>query len=64
MRFHMAKNQTGKQEIEFHPDAWDRFRQAVHVMVRAGPQHREPKLGKPRTKGRMSRASSSQEKTK
>lgn len=29
-----------KPEIEFYPDAWDRFRQAVHVMARAGPQHR------------------------
>jgi len=33
----MAKNQTGNpQEIELNPDAWDRFRQAVHVMAKAG----------------------------
>jgi hypothetical protein len=29
-----------KHEIEILPDAWDRFRQAVHVMAKAGPQHR------------------------
>jgi hypothetical protein len=27
-------------KIELYPDAWDRFQQAVHVMVKAGPQHR------------------------
>lgn len=27
-------------EPDLHPDAWDRFRQAVHVMTKAGPQHR------------------------
>jgi hypothetical protein len=28
------------KEIELHADAWDRFLQAVHVMAKAGPQHR------------------------
>jgi hypothetical protein len=27
-------------EIEPYPDAWERFRQAVHVMAKVGPQHR------------------------
>ena len=37
----MAKEPAKKAEIgEMHPDAWDRFRQAVHVMAKAGPQHR------------------------
>lgn len=37
----MAKNRTANpQEIELHPDAWDRFRQAVHIMAKAVPQHR------------------------
>jgi hypothetical protein len=27
-------------KIELHPGAWERFRQAVHVMAKAGPQHR------------------------
>jgi hypothetical protein len=29
-----------KEKIDLHPDAWGRFRQAVHVMAKAGPQHR------------------------
>jgi len=29
-----------KEAPELYPDAWDRFRQAVHVMAKAGPQHR------------------------
>jgi len=37
----MAKELAKKAEFgEMHPDAWDRFRQAVHVMAKAGPQHR------------------------
>jgi len=31
---------TGANEPDRYPDAWDRFRQAVHVMTKAGPQHR------------------------
>jgi hypothetical protein len=27
-------------KIELHHGAWERFRQAVHVMAKAGPQHR------------------------
>ena len=34
-----------RPEIELEPDAWERFRSAVHVMTKAGPQHREPKNG-------------------
>jgi hypothetical protein len=43
------------QEVELYPDAWERFRQAVHVMTKAGPQHREPKPTKERSasKGRV-----------
>jgi hypothetical protein len=39
----MAKVPTKEKkpyEPEILPDAWDRFRQAVHVMAKAGPQHR------------------------
>jgi len=25
---------------EVFPDAWDRFERAVHIMAKAGPQHR------------------------
>lgn len=28
------------EELEIRLDAWERFRTAVHVMTRAGPQHR------------------------
>jgi hypothetical protein len=31
---------TSANEPDFYPDAWDRFRQAVHAMTKAGPQHR------------------------
>jgi hypothetical protein len=34
------KKEPPKDESELYPDAWDRFRQAVHVMAKAGPQHR------------------------
>jgi hypothetical protein len=59
----MAKNQTADpQEIELHPDAWDRFRQAVHVMAKAGPQHRinggGVKKGRPASKGRVHKGKS------
>ena len=40
------------EEIELHPDAWDRFRTAVHVMTKANPQHRESK-----SKGRKEKGS-------
>jgi hypothetical protein len=42
-------------EPELHPDAWERFRSAVHVMTKAGPQHREQKqkIGKPRAKPKL-----------
>ena len=38
-------------EIEVYPDAWDRFRGAVHDMTKAGPQHRETSkpIGKRKT---------------
>jgi hypothetical protein len=39
----MAKSDP-KKEPESHPDAWERFRTAVHVMTKAGPQHRKSKL--------------------
>jgi hypothetical protein len=31
-----------QSEIEVVPDAWERFRSAVHTMTKAGPQHRTP----------------------
>jgi hypothetical protein len=28
------------KEIEFHPDAWERFERAAGVVVKTPPQHR------------------------
>ena len=40
----MPEKQTLKPEdIELHPDAWQRFEEFVKRIVRAGPQHRLPK---------------------
>jgi hypothetical protein len=57
----MAKEPAKNAEVgDVYPDAWDRFRNAVHVMAKAGPQHRiggatvknVPKE-RPATKGRV-----------
>jgi hypothetical protein len=37
----MAKSDS-KKAPELLPDAWERFRSAVHTMTKAGPQHRKP----------------------
>jgi hypothetical protein len=34
----MAKSTS--KEIEFHPDAWDRFERAAGVVAKTPPQHR------------------------
>ena len=39
-RVALKKRQREAPEIEIYPDAWDRFRSAVHTMTKAGPQHR------------------------
>jgi hypothetical protein len=36
----MAKVPAREDKPELYSEAWDRFRQAVHVMAKAGPQHR------------------------
>jgi hypothetical protein len=47
---------------EIHDDAWDRFRQAVRVMTKAGPQHRiggaTVKKERPASKGRVHKGKS------
>jgi len=35
----MAASKT-KQQIEFEPDAWQRFKRAVKVVAKTSPQHR------------------------
>ena len=45
----MPKSDPKKGEIEFHPDAWQRFERAADVVVKAPPQHRvkeKPKVKK------------------
>jgi len=59
----MKKPSLAKDEPELYPDAWSRFRQAVHVMTKAGPQHRisgsivksGPKSAKEHAKGAPSK---------
>lgn len=46
-------------ELEFHPDAWDRFRRAIHAVAKAGPQHREAPKAKRRKKATSLAESSS-----
>jgi hypothetical protein len=38
-----------KQEIELHPDAWERFTEFVKRLAKAGPQHRTKKQPKERS---------------
>jgi hypothetical protein len=42
-------NDKEGEEIELHPDAWERFGEFVKRIARAGPQHRKgkPMRGKP-----------------
>jgi hypothetical protein len=35
----MAKS-VSKKDLEFHPDAWERFERAVDVVAKSPPQHR------------------------
>ncbi len=43
------KDARQELRIEMFPDAWKRFHGAVHLMTRAGPQHR-PAIEKPGSK--------------
>jgi hypothetical protein len=38
----MAKSDPSK-DIEFHPDAWERFERAAGVVAKSPPQHRVAK---------------------
>jgi hypothetical protein len=49
----MAKLASKAEEIELHPDGWQRFERAMSVVVKAPPQHRAAKA---KTKKRKSRA--------
>jgi hypothetical protein len=36
------KPEPKPEDIELHPDAWERFEQFIKRIARAGPQHRKP----------------------
>jgi hypothetical protein len=38
-------DKTRQDEIELHPDAWERFTEFVKRLAKAGPQHRTKKEG-------------------
>jgi hypothetical protein len=46
----MAK--SPEKEIEFHPDAWQRFERAAGVVAKSPPQHRVAKKKKTAKKTR------------
>jgi hypothetical protein len=44
----MTRPRYGKgEEVEFHPDAWERFERAIRTIGKAKPKHRP---AKPKTK--------------
>lgn len=45
-----------KNEIELHPDAWQRFERAMAVVVKAPPQHRVKTKSKARRKAKKRKA--------
>jgi len=48
------KTAPNPDDIELHPDAWDRFTDFVKRLAKAGPQHRAPKAKeRPASKGRV-----------
>jgi hypothetical protein len=48
-----AKPKPKLDEIELHPDAWDRFTEFVKRIAKAGPQHRRKRIDeKPSAKSR------------
>jgi hypothetical protein len=50
-----GKTKPKAEEIEFHPDAWDRFEKFVKQIAKAGPQHRTAKDRAPSPKPRGKR---------
>jgi len=49
-----VKDAMPELRIELFPDAWKRFHGAVHMMTKAGPQHR-PAIEKRSDAGKTSR---------
>jgi ferric-dicitrate binding protein FerR (iron transport regulator) len=50
------KNTKQTKEVEFHPDAWERFERALDTVAKAPPQHRVAKKKKPTKKKRAKNA--------
>jgi hypothetical protein len=52
----------GKDDLEFVPDAWERFERAVDAAVKGGPQHRQrphdERKERPASKGRIHKGKS------
>jgi hypothetical protein len=46
----MAKVSKENQNIELHPDAWERFERAAGVVAKSPPQHRVAKKKVKKTK--------------
>jgi hypothetical protein len=44
-------------EIEFRPDAWERFELAAYTVIKSGPKHR-PTKERPASKGRVHKGKS------
>jgi hypothetical protein len=42
--------ESDKKKIETHPDGWQRFERAVHVVAKSPPQHRKFKTSRKRKK--------------
>jgi hypothetical protein len=47
----MAKPQkpTKVEDIELHPDAWDRFERSIKAIAKGAPQHRPSKPSRAKT---------------
>jgi hypothetical protein len=50
--FHFAMAKKPSQEIEFHPDAMQRFGRGVKVVAKTPPQHRVAKKAAKKTKAK------------
>jgi len=51
----MAKSDR-KKELEFYPDAWQRFETFIRDVAKAGPQHRTSKQKRRRKSATKKRA--------
>jgi hypothetical protein len=57
----MVKKSALLKEIEFHPDAMERFERAAKVVVKSPPQHRIAKKKAPKEKAKKTSAQRQQQ---